>query len=788
MLELPSAEYVLLKVPLMKVCTSPTFEDIKKEMKEYGDVPFGANSPTALFRRNQWKITFVWAILVLTSLPVHLFLNGITGYSIQAWPVEGRVVNSTTQVTPAEHAWNPGFVQPVSCAEYLASAENWVTEFSNLTIVVRGPSLADKYQTFIDSWNTGIRENQGPPSANEIDSCFMDARTPKCQVTVRWFPLVVTTVAMVIKSITAYIAITRSNHFKHRLYNSLGDFIAVAARNREELSVPNECLANSGEYRKRRLQAVTGGAGIPIRAVNGRRIWIRYLGFLDWSVWLFWIGSIATSWVLVEKSLDTVRREFRNADSSEITNLFALFSIAGFGKISLAFIISNSGGETAFDGRNAAGLPLQLALANSPQFWFSLGYLLWNNQITRIWGEHEWRSFAGRRKPPRVSYGADVAGVRNTRWLQLPYSLSGLLMVVSTTMHWVVSQSLFVIEVENMSGLPNNAEPGIIFAICYSPTAIFVVALMGSLLIFAITIYYFLPFRSVMPFMAGSARVVFASCTIVPKDLPVDGIMWGDVSDEWGRLAGFGENAKGIQLGEIYPERYKRSTTKDSASDRPTTARTTMTYSSDMRDPFVGKSETLTSRRSRGDDFYGRNPELEPLTPTSSDYTTRYGRPTTKDSWTTVSQNAERQITPRPRDVKQMPSNSSRYSQSPLQTRSPVGDDDLGGGYDSNGSVNRQGFSLHDHPGFNRARDSSIRDRQVFDSPLALGDDSDREPEWKGWGVNQEDGNESDVEISHGDERRSRGWARNSTYDTRQRQEEDTTLVDHQDGWRGWGV
>ena len=615
----------------------------------------------------------------------------------------------------------------------------------------------------------------------------MSARIPQCQVTIRWFPLVVTTIAMVIKSITAFIAITRSNHFKHRLYNSLGDFIAVAARHREELSVPNECLANSGEYRKRRLQAVTGGTGIPMRAVNGRRIWIRYLGFLDWSVWLFWVGSIVTAWILTEKSLGTVRREFRNANSSEITDLFTLFSIAGFGKISLAFIISSSGGETAFDGRTATGLPLQIALANSPQFWFSLGYLLWNNQITRIWGEHEWRSYAGRRKPPRVSYGAKVAGVRNTRWLQLPYSLSALLMVVSTTMHWVVSQSLFVIEVENMSGLPNNADPGIIFAICYSPTAIFVVAVMGTALILGITIYYLIPFRSVMPFMAGSARVVFASCTALPKDLPVDGIMWGDVSDEWGRLAGFGENAKGIQLGEIYPERNKRSATKDSASDRPTTARTTLTYASDTRDPFIEKSESLASRRSRADDLYRREPEREPLTPPLPD-SVRYGRPTTRDSWTSVAQNAEQHLTSRATDINRIPSNSSRFSRPPLQTRRPADDNDLGGGYDTQGSVFRQRFSLYDHPEFNGSQRPSLRERQLFDSPVALDEDSDHEPEWKGWGFNPEDGNGSEAEISHGDQRGGRGFATNATYDARERQDDEANLVDHQHEWRGWGV
>jgi Family of unknown function (DUF6536) len=586
-----------LKVILIAVCTSPTFEDIKKEMKEYGDVPFGANSPTALFRRRQWGIVGIWATFVLTSLPVHLFLNGVTGFSIQALPVNGRVTANSNDTFPYELAWQPGEIEIIRCSEYLANAENWVSEFKNLTIVVKLPTLVSKYQKFIDSWNTGVQEDQGPPTANEITTCYVDLQTPKCNVTLRWFPLVMTSIALVIKSVTAFIAIRTASHFKYRLYNSLGDFIAVATRHREELSVPGECLANSGEYRKGQLRALPGGTGgIPLRAKHKYRFWIRYLGLLDWTVWVFWVASMSLTWFLMNQSLNKVRNVFKDESGAEITNLFQLFSLSGFGKASLAFLISNARGQAAFAGQTAAALPIQIALANAPQLWLSLTYLLWNNQITRIWSEHEWRSYDGRRKRPRVSYGATEPGVRTTRWLQLPYMLSVLLMAISITMHWVVSQALFVVEVENFSHLPRIGDQSapfrIIFAICYSPSAIFVIAMMSLILILGITIYYVLPFRSWMPFMAGSARVVFASCTALPKDLPADGIMWGDVSDEWGRLAGFGENAKALQVNQIYPERSKRPDPSVAVppTDRAVTARTISTVNSLNRDSIYDRS------------------------------------------------------------------------------------------------------------------------------------------------------------------------------------------------------
>jgi hypothetical protein len=745
-------------------------------MEEYHDVPFGCNSPTALFRRGQKSVILIWTIFVVTSLPIHLFLNGVTGFSIQAFPVTGRVLsaqalqNHSESLTSEEMAWASPL--PTDCAKYLANAENWVTEFSNMTIVVRSDAWIGKYQNFTQAWNTGSGETDGPPSPNELDSCYVNLTSPLCSVTIRWFPIVITTISMIIKTATAFLAIRKSNHFKYRLYNSLGDFIAVATRHRDVLAVPEECLANKGEWKRQTMRALKGGTGgIPLRAVYARRIWVRYMGILDWLVWVFWVASVVAIWFLVDKSLDTVRNAFRDDNSEEITDIWTLFSIAGFGRVSLAFLVSNSGGDTAFEGQKAVGLPLQIAIANAPQLWLSVGYLLWNNQITRIWGEHEWRSFAGRKKPPRVSYGANVQGIRNTRWLQLPYVMSVLLMIISTTMHWIVSQTLFVVEVENRSGLPIvhdiPAPDAIIFAICYSPTAIFVIGVMSTALILGITIYYIIPFRSWMPFMAGSARVVFASCTALPKDLPVDGVMWGDVSDEWGRLAGFGEYAKGIQKGEIYPERYKRGPqgSKDSTSDRPPTSRT---ISSTVRESYFERPASILSQYtespegetlrypestsnvySRPSYQFQRNRELQPLRIPP----TRLRPPT---SSTIASSDARRQSTLSP-DFARSLTNSSRATRSP-QTKRPRQDIEFGDGYGLDGKLRYSPQELTENESIHGMQ---MRGRTGYDSPM---DESDREPEWKGWGINPnniQEGDESDSDRSAFETREWKGWGIN---------------------------
>jgi hypothetical protein len=122
-------------------------------------------------------------------------------------------------------------------------------------------------------------------------------------------------------------------------------------------------------------------------------------------------------------------------------------------------------------------------------------------------------------------------------------------MVVSTLMHWLVSQTLFVVEVyfENPTVMS-------VFHLHYSPLAIIIVGLIGITLVFGITSFYFLPMNTWMPVMAGSARVVFDSCVRLPRSkLPRAGIEWGDISRANDRMAGFGEEVSRMVEGVHYP-------------------------------------------------------------------------------------------------------------------------------------------------------------------------------------------------------------------------------------------
>ena len=79
--------------------------------------------------------------------------------------------------------------------------------------------------------------------------------------------------------------------------------------------------------------------------------------------------------------------------------------------------------------------------------------------------EREWHRFYCHQKRPRVSYDkSKEVGVRSTRWLQLPYWLTTTLMIISTVMHWLTSETMFVVEFyQSELGLQSH------FGINYSP-------------------------------------------------------------------------------------------------------------------------------------------------------------------------------------------------------------------------------------------------------------------------------------------------------------------------------
>jgi hypothetical protein len=124
---------------------------------------------------------------------------------------------------------------------------------------------------------------------------------------------------------------------------------------------------------------------------------------------------------------------------------------------------------------------------------------------------------------------------------------------------------MFVVEILGDSVTMNDST----YYINFSPFAIFCIGAASSILVVAITIYYFIPVKTWMPLLANSGRLVFESCEQLSYvDLPEDGLVaWGDVSAEDRNLAGFGKEVRNVKTGVYYPSPRLEGSIRESYSD-----------------------------------------------------------------------------------------------------------------------------------------------------------------------------------------------------------------------------
>ncbi|KAL4892713.1 hypothetical protein BDV59DRAFT_202460 [Aspergillus ambiguus] len=150
---------------------------------------------------------------------------------------------------------------------------------------------------------------------------------------------------------------------------------------------------------------------------------------------------------------------------------------AGLGALSLSAIVNIS----QRTGGSTPSLVTTSLIANLPQLLLSGLYFGYNAVMTGMYSAYEWSLFIHRRTTLRVTlpHGAQ----RETYWLQLPWRYSLPLGVCCTAFHWLISQSIFLINLRIYQAnnellrrpdryFPSASRSGVITACGYSPLAI----------------------------------------------------------------------------------------------------------------------------------------------------------------------------------------------------------------------------------------------------------------------------------------------------------------------------
>ena len=234
------------------------------------------------------------------------------------------------------------------------------------------------------------------------------------------------------------------------------------------------------------------------------------------------IAGLATAAALLKRGL-------QNLDNFTDTSLASLWRLR-FGQIDPRSLIA-SYPRNSRDSRGALGNPsVVLVLANLPQLLISLLHLNYKSIFTCMLMEKEWNDSAYIRKRLRVS--SPSKGQRSTYFLSLPYRYAIPLIVLSGSMHWVLSQSFFLAQI-NPNGMEVATFTTIVRSWGYSCIGIVFILILGCLMLLTVLLVGLRRLRPGIPFAGHCSAVLSAACQRSPEDEEITSfpIKWGVIGD-----------------------------------------------------------------------------------------------------------------------------------------------------------------------------------------------------------------------------------------------------------------
>jgi hypothetical protein len=128
---------------------------------------------------------------------------------------------------------------------------------------------------------------------------------------------------------------------------------------------------------------------------------------------------------------------------------------------------------------------------------------------------YEWTSYSSKKKGLRISRRPS-GFQRSTYFLQLPYRFGIPMVILSGTLHWLVSQSIFVVSFDVYDALGRFTALdgyGIKPKTCgYSPIAMLVVIIIGALMVAAVIGFGYIPYNRGMPLAGSCSLAISAAC------------------------------------------------------------------------------------------------------------------------------------------------------------------------------------------------------------------------------------------------------------------------------------
>ncbi|OJJ34834.1 hypothetical protein ASPWEDRAFT_39931 [Aspergillus wentii DTO 134E9] len=183
-----------------------------------------------------------------------------------------------------------------------------------------------------------------------------------------------------------------------------------------------------------------------------------------------------------------------------------------------------------------------ILVANLPQLLISISYFFYNGTFTSMLSAAEYSRYGMHRKYLRVSWPRGKQ--RTTYWLSMPYRYSIPLLVVYAVLHWLVSQSLFYVNVLAYDLNHELTHYGVTTGLGYSPISIILAIIVGGVMLLGLIVIGTKRLKSRVPVAAGCSCVISAACHSNDEDAALKPVMWGEILEQDGAADDGSEGSK----------------------------------------------------------------------------------------------------------------------------------------------------------------------------------------------------------------------------------------------------
>ncbi|RSL52670.1 hypothetical protein CEP54_010779 [Fusarium duplospermum] len=320
------------------------------------------------------------------------------------------------------------------------------------------------------------------PFCQKVEHCYSQPIDEKCQLT--FSP---TFIAFVLASnalkaaILLYIALKPPRESLFVLGDAVESFLTVA-----DAFSSDSCLASVDDIKAKGHKDWSGArVWTPVK-----RRWAAAISRRRWRAGVF-LYSVPLSVALFFLIFGIVRLP----GSKDLKSLWRL----GFGAVTEVTLIT----ESSRDITTSFSMTESVILSNLPHFVFSGLYFQYNALFTGMLAAKEWSDFGRKRKGLRVS--SDPRGEQKSRYfLQLPYRWSIPLILMSMLIHWMLSQSIFLVVIDFGDDFGTTCG--------YSPIAIFAVIIVAVAMALAVVIAGYRRLPTAIPVVGSCSLGIAAAC------------------------------------------------------------------------------------------------------------------------------------------------------------------------------------------------------------------------------------------------------------------------------------